>query len=438
MLLILYNGLLLPLRTLAPLYALIARARGASPDEIEQRFALEGRGAHGAVSLPEPLPDSERPLWMQAASVGEVGVAAILITALERARPGLRFHLTTTTRTGQSVARRSLEGRARLGFFPLDFRGAVRRTLDRIRPAALLLVETELWPNLILEAARREIPILLANGRLSDRAFRRYRLAAPLLAESLRSLRIACLQTELDRDRFVRLGLPPERARITGNLKFAAPVAVDDPSSLLAALRIDGREIWLAGSTAEGEEDIVIRAFLSASREAPQRVLVLAPRRPERFDAVAKILERSGVSFIRRSSPMTAPSAPRIVLLDSLGELSALYRAATVAFIGGTLAPIGGHNIIEPAAHGLAPIFGPHIENVREVASRLLEVGGAFQVSDERGLVDLFQRLGTQPETRLTAGHNARDLVQRSARALDDTVREILPFLQAPRAAASS
>jgi 3-deoxy-D-manno-octulosonic-acid transferase len=434
-----YNGLLMPLRALYPLYALVVGSRRERPAEVRQRLGrLE--------------PAGERPLWIQAASVGETGVAATVAKALLRDQPSLPILVTTTTRTGQDAAARALPASVARGFFPLDFPGAVRRALETVRPSALLLVETELWPNLLIEAATRRVPILIVNGRLSDRAFRRYRLAAPLFARALEGVRIACVQSPLDAERFARLGLAEAKIRVTGNVKFAASAERHDGSAMREAVGAGpSDEVWVAGSTAEGEEEAVLTAFRALPANGVRRVLVLAPRRPERFEDVGRLLASTGLAWRRRSEPdgsaVARPAAregipgsglaaigadgeaTRAVLLDTMGELSPLYAAATVAFVGGTLAPIGGHNVIEPAASGVAPVFGPHIQNVRDVAARLLEAGGAFQVQDAAGLASTFARLAADPELRGRAGESARGVVEANAGALEATLREIRPFL---------
>lgn len=425
-----YNVLLVPLRAAFAVYAPLARLRGASREE------LRGRLGH----LP---PLTGHPLWIQAASVGEAGIAALLAGALARERPGTHLLVTTTTRTGQAAARRALPEPAAIGFFPLDFRPAVRRALDAVRPSAIVLVETELWPNLLLEASAREIPVLVVNGRLSDRAYRRSRMAASLFARALSGVSCACVQTALDADRFVALGAPREKVHVTGNIKFAAGASARDAGSARSALGVGPEvELWVAGSTAEGEEEAALAAFRALPPDGIRRILVLAPRRPERWDAVAARLASCGMPWRRRSAagaqaPTAAEdrhadgSAPEVVLLDTLGELASVYAAATAAFVGGTLVPLGGHNIIEPAASGVAPIFGPHVENVREVAARLVEAGAAFPVRDGEDLTRTFARLAADPGLRRRAGDKAREVVASQSGALEATLARIRPFLDA-------
>jgi len=522
-----YNGILIPLRAAFPLYSLLARLRGVETAEIRERI--------GWIE-----PEAGFPLWIQAASVGEVGVAASLIAALGREVPGLRVCLTTTTRTGQTLARRLLGSRARFGYFPLDFPVSARRTMTALSPSVLLLVETEIWPNLLVEARRREVPILIVNGRLSDRAFRYYRLAAPLFARAMRCVSLGCLQTPLDAERFARIGLPPERIRVTGNVKFASSAAAPggDPGPILGALGVEeGDELWVAGSTAEGEEEAVLAAFESLPPPLRgRRILVIAPRHPARFEVAARMLAASRLPWGRRSEtamgettregaerrpagagaggavgtgnsvgghgpgsvdreagdagpdaramfaggadrgggpggrtpgegagdlvrdvetdgrrpgdsrgteprvahgggPSREAGSARVVLLDTLGELPSLYAAAAVAFVGGSLAPVGGHNIIEPAASGLAPVFGPHVQNFRDAAARLLEAGGAFQVRNPGELKDLFGRLAADKALRQDSGEKARRVVLDNAGSLEATVREILPYLRQERSA---
>lgn len=460
-----YNGFLIPLRAGYAAYAILARLRGVPPVELRERL--------GGLA-----PVHGHPVWIQAASVGETGIAAALARALRQEHPSLPLLVTSTTRTGHAAAARALPETVHRAYFPLDFRPAVRRAMDAVRPSALVLVETELWPNLFLEAAARGIPVLVVNGRISDRAFRRYRLAASLFRRALSHLALACVQTPLDHDRFAALGVSPQRIRVTGNIKFAAEAPARDGDAARAALgTAPGVELWVAGSTAEGEEEAVLAAFRDLPRDGVRRTLVLAPRRPERFEAVARGLASSGMRWRRRSEggtgsgaagggpaslasgnpagrasghPATSaggnpatpasgnPASPasgndddarEVVLLDTLGELASLYAGATAAFVGGTLVPVGGHNIIEPASVGVAPVFGPHVQNVRDVAARLVEAGGAFPVQDGAELARTFARLASDPQLRRRTGENARAVVASQAGALEATLREIRPFL---------
>lgn len=424
-----YNAFLIPLRTAFAVYAPLARLRGASREEL--------RGRMGGLA-----PLTGHPVWIQAASVGEAGIAATLASALARKDPSAPLLVTTTTRTGQATAKRALPAEVAQAFFPLDFRSAVRRAMDAVSPSAVILVETELWPNFLLEAATRRIPVLVVNGRLSDRAFRRCHMASSLFAHVLGAITCACVQTTLDEDRFAALGVPRERIRVTGNMKFATSAPVRDAGAARAALGLaPDVELWVAGSTAEGEEAAVLAAFRGLPESGVRRLLVLAPRRPERFETVAHRLASSGIPWRRRSAhdsrPFAAtatgstPAGSEILLLDTLGELASIYAASTVAFIGGTLAPLGGHNIIEPAACGVAPVFGPHVENVRDVAARLIEAGGAFPVRDGADLARTFARLAADPELRRRAGERAQVLVASQSGALEATLRAIGPYLDA-------
>src|SRR5262249_24760961 len=223
-------------------------------------------------------PLTGHPVWIQAASVGEAGIATALAAALTRERPSVPLLVTTTTRTGQAAAQRALPTQVARAYFPLDFRSSVRRALDAVAPSALVLVETELWPNLVLESTARRIPVVIVNGRLSDRAFRRYRLASSLFASALSRLSCACVQTAMDAERFAALGVPPERIHVTGNIKFATGAPARDAAAARAALGLPcDVEVWVCGSTAEGEEDAGLAAFRALPEAGPRRLLVLAP-----------------------------------------------------------------------------------------------------------------------------------------------------------------
>jgi 3-deoxy-D-manno-octulosonic-acid transferase len=442
---LLYNVFLIPLRAVYPFYALMGRLAGRDPAEFRQRL--------GHLDIA-----TDSPVWIQASSVGEVGVAAGLIGALRRERPGLGILLTTMTRTGQAQARRLESERVRVAYIPLDFAGSVRRALETVRPPALILVETEIWPNLLAAADRCGVPVVIVNGRISDGSVGRYRFAAPLLRRALGSVRLACVQTDLDARRFKALGVDPDCIRVTGNMKFSLDATVEkqDAASGQDARRARlglgaGDELWIGGSTAEGEEDAVIAAF-EALPPLPggRRVLLLAPRRPERFEDVASKLASRGGRWARWSrlpktgpeqttaptSAQVSPQPSEIVLLDTMGELAAMYALATVAFVGGSLAPIGGHNVLEPAAQGVAPVFGPNVQNFRDAASRLLEAGAAFQARDAGDLKRIFLELASDPARREEAGAAARRVIQENSGALAKTMQEILPCLPGSGSAA--
>jgi 3-deoxy-D-manno-octulosonic-acid transferase len=362
---------------------------------------------------------ARRPVWVHAVSVGETVAALPLLAALRAARPDVPLVVSTVTPTGQATARARAREADAICYFPFDFTGPVRRALDAARPRAVLLMETEIWPVFLLEAARRGVPVGIANGRLSDRSFRRYRRVRPLLARCLRSLAFVGAQTVDDAARFVALGADPTRVTVTGNLKVdqavapARPGAVT-PAGLEADLALPAGPRLLAGSTHQGEEAAVLDAYARVKARVPALRLILAPRHPERLAEVARLLDDRGLAWQRRSArpgPPGAP-APEVLLVDTIGELAALYGVADVAFVGGSLVPVGGHNLLEPAAHARAPLHGPHMHNFREITRALGEAGAALPVSDATGLAEAALSLLDDPARRAALGARALGVVE--------------------------
>jgi len=384
------------------------------------------------------LPKTANPLrlagvWVQAVSVGEVMLARVVIAALRERRPDLRCNLTTTTATGRDLARRHLQGRIdSLCYFPLDLSHTVRRTCDRLQPALFVALETEIWPNLLRLLGRRAVPAVIVNGRISPAAFRRYRRARFFFRRVLRNLDLALMQTEGDAERLIALGMDPGRVKVTGNLKFDVLTPEAGDPQLEQALGIQADElVFIAGSTMPAEEEMVLTAFEAAVAQRPGALLILAPRHPERWEEVAGLLTRRGVPFVRRSALTGEPfAARRVLLLDTLGELSRLYARGRVIFVGGSLVPRGGHNVLEPAAHGRPVIFGPHMDNFREVAARLLAGGGAVQVEDGTALAAAFRRMATDDSFFRRSGDAARQVVEANRGALERTLAHLEPFLR--------
>ena len=314
-------------------------------------------------------PDLEGGIWIHAVSVGEIGVARNLLRALRKARPGCRIGLSVTTAAGRELAERTLSGEASIFAYPFDLAGPVERALDATRPSLVLLTETEIWPLFLERAAGRGVPVALVNGRISERSFRGYRRVRPFLREALGRISLFAMQSAEDARRVTELGALESRVLVGGNVKYdlPSPAPFADATRLGAAAA--GRPIVVAGSTGEGEEALVLDAW---QRLAPRPLLVLAPRRPERFDEVARLCQSRGFKIERRSTPARLPppaSSTDIYLLDSIGELASIYGHAALAFIGGSLVARGGQNPIEAWAAGVTAVAGPHMENFRDVAA---------------------------------------------------------------------
>ena len=380
-------------------------------------------------------PDLDGGIWIHGVSVGEIGVARTLLGALERVRPGSRFGVSATTEAGRALAERAFSGRAEVFPFPFDLAGAVERALREARPGLVVLVETEIWPLFLERAERRRIPVVLVNGRLSERSFRRYRLAKRFVRQTLSRLALFAMQSREDADRALALGAPAGRVVVTGNLKFDAPEPAVFPDSARLGEAAAGRPVLVAGSTAEGEDEVVLAAWLTL----PQRpLLVLAPRRPERFDPVARLCESRGLTVLRRSSSASPLPPPDVYLLDSIGELASVYREATLAFVGGSLVPHGGQNPIEAWAAGTAAVAGPHMQNFRDAAATGEARGVLARVEDGAALARRLAEAFADPDGTRRLGREAARLVGENRGAADRTASAVLPLLPQPARGAAS
>jgi 3-deoxy-D-manno-octulosonic-acid transferase len=374
---------------------------------------------------------SPSPVWIQAVSVGEVQVARRLIRELQSLLPDRPFLLTTTTPAGRRVAQAALPPEVSVRFFPVDLPGAGGRALGRIRPRALVLIETEIWPNLLHACAARAVPVILANGRISDRTYPRYRLVRSLLRRSLSGIGLFCMQSQRDAERIESLGAPAERIRITGNAKWDMDEVDPPPNAVRRALGIPrDSPVLVAGSTAPGEEEIVVGVWQHLRDRHPDLRLVLAPRHPERFASVAELLEGRRVAFARRSETPSGSDAA-VLLLDTLGELRSVYHAGTVCFVGGSLTTRGGQNLMEPAAAGRPVLFGHRTENFADAAASLLQAGAGFRVEDGPSLEAAVLRLLAHPDACREAGARGKEIVRFHRGAARKTAEAIAALLNA-------
>jgi 3-deoxy-D-manno-octulosonic-acid transferase len=324
-------------------------------------------------------------------------------------------------------------------YLPYDLPGAVDRFLDRTAPRLAVIMETELWPNLFRACRRRGIPLVVANARLSARSARGYARVAVLTATTLNCATRIAAQSEADAVRFRALGAPPERVSVMGNLKYdlTPPAGVSDEAWRLRERLGRGRPVLIAASTHAGEDEMVLDAADRLRRALPDLLLMLVPRHPERFDTVAALCRRRGLSIARRSEGSVRSSQVQIFLGDTLGELLFFYAAADVAFVGGSLVPVGGHNVLEPALLGLPVLFGPHTFNFAEASQRLLDAEAAWRVDDATALVRAAKRLLDDPELRGAMGDRGRDLVQRHRGALTTLLELVGGLLERGTAAAN-
>jgi 3-deoxy-D-manno-octulosonic-acid transferase len=396
------------------------------------------RGLGERLGSVAPTARGRAAVWVHGASVGEVTALGPLVRALRRELPGDRLVLSSLTLTGRAVAAtRVPDADARI-LLPLDLRFTVARALDAVAPRLVLFTETELWPNFFAALAARGIPAVMVSGRLSAEAFARYRRWRWLFAPLLASVRWFCVQSLDSARRLAALGAPPDRIVVTGSLKAAATPPAGALS--LGRLGVAERPVLVAGSTHPGEEEAILAAWRRIEAEVAGARLILAPRRPERFEEVAALLAAARVAFARRSALTDAaggawPAAAPVLLLDTLGELAGLYEGARLAFVGGTVAPVGGHNLLEPAAQGTAVVFGPHVENAADAAARLLAGGGGVQVRDAAELVARLPKLFADAAAARAAGERARATVPGPEGPLAVTLAVVRAALARPRGA---
>ncbi len=376
-------------------------------------------------------------VWVHAVSVGEVQAAAVLINTLRERHPAIPIVLTTLTPTGAARAKALFKDQVHVRYIPFDLPGSVRRFFRRVQPRLAVIFETELWPNLYYQCNRRRVPLVIASARISSRSAGRYRLLGRLFQEALSRSAVIAAQGEGDAQRFVALGADPDRTHVTGNIKFDFSVPFDLPERgrQLREFYASSRPMWVAGSTHEGEEDAALEAHRIVRGPHPRALLVLVPRHPPRFDEVALALQRAGIHFVRRSQragerAAHAAATADVLLVDTLGELLDFYAAADVAFVGGSLAPIGGHNLLEPAALGRPVLTGPHNSNAPDVARLLVERGAAEVVQNAAELGSRVAELLSDSDERERIGELGRQSVDSNRGALGKLLGLIEPLLR--------
>lgn len=375
-------------------------------------------------------PGQPAPVWVHAVSVGEVNAAAPLIDRLRAEHPELRLVVTTITPTGSERVRALWGDAVAHVYLPYDLPGAVARFLRHFRPALALIVETELWPNLLFGCRDRGVPTCILNARLSARSLRGYRLLRPLLRRALGGVALIAAQSADDGQRFLALGADPARVHTTGNLKFDLPPveAAAFVADFRAALGRD-RPVWIAASTHEDEEAAVLQAHARLRERHADALLLWAPRHPERFAAVAQRAADAGYGVARRSVDGWPQAQTDVFVIDTLGELLKFYACAEVAFVGGSLQPVGGHNLLEPAATGTAILSGPHLHNFADISRRLREAGAMQVVTDAQALGQALQTLFDAPVLRQRMAQAALQLLKDGRGALARTLALVTPLL---------
>jgi 3-deoxy-D-manno-octulosonic-acid transferase len=420
---------------------------------LRQGKYLSNLGERLGSSFPSlsKLP-AQRPgaIWIHAVSVGEVLSGVALAQKLKATYPQRPLILSTTTQTGQALARERVKAADAVIYFPFDWAFCVRRALDAVNPALVIVLETEIWPNFLREADRRKVPVIFVSGRISDKSFARYQkffgwvgfYLRPFLGSALGHARAFLMQSPRDAERVRVLGAPAERVFVSGNLKYDQALPDATPMSEWLAREVERsgrRPLIVAGSVVSSEEPLALIAFGVVQGEFPNALLVLAPRKPECFQQAADFIQESRRKFVRRSelkiggngdsNGAAIPPDVTVLLLDSIGELASLYRLADGAFVGGSLVESGGHNILEPAAFGKIPVFGPSMENFAEMASRFVSAKAAVQVESPEDAGVAWIELLRDPERQRAMSDTAKRLVDESRGATTRVMEEIAKYL---------
>ena len=415
-----YTGMLAGALTAYAPVVLARRLMRGVPVNLWQRL---GRGDYSRSGPPAG--------WVHAVSVGEAIAAGPLVEGLRRAYPELPLVMSTVTETGARVVRERYAGMVTHRYFPLDLPAPIRRVIDGINPAFFICMETELWPNMLRALAARGVPTMIANGRLSDRSYRRYRLVRGAMRSVLADVRVFAMQSDEDARRIIALGAEPERVVVTGNIKNEAsadPAGATDIWRRLLALR-PGQPVWIAGSTHRGEDEAVLEAHAQALAEWPALTLVIAPRHPQRVAEVQALVAARGWTAMRRSQ-LPAQRPPRaVIVLDTVGELAQLYSVADVVFVGGSLVDAGGHNMLEPVLRGKPVLFGPYTQNFRESAALLVNSGAAAVVRDAAALGVELRRLLADPALCVARGMAGQGAVSSRHGAVRETLELLARFL---------
>jgi 3-deoxy-D-manno-octulosonic-acid transferase len=397
---------------------------GGVPAALTAR--LDGEGGRGAI-------------WIHAVSVGEVLAAKPLLDGLKAAEPARPVFVSTTTDTGQALARERLLAADGIFYFPLDWVFAVRRALCAIQPAAIIIMETEIWPNFLREARRAGIPVIFANARISERSFARFKkwewLIGPMFRRTMEDAEIFLTQSQEDAVRLVAMGADDRQVLVTGNLKYDAVPPAPGPFAQWLRGEIERQERWpvlVAGSVVAGEEEAVLGAYDTVQRQWRRTLFILAPRKPDRFDFTARLVAEGGWNVVRRSSlNLAEPLADDadVLVLDSIGELAALYELADATFVGGSLVASGGHNILEPAQFGRPPVFGPQMENFRQMADAFLDAKAGAQVTSGNALGTVWMQLIQNTEMREQIGRAALKIAEQNRGATARSLAEIEQIL---------
>jgi len=389
-------------------------------DKVKERALLSGSGR----------------IWIQAVSVGEVALCKSLIPLLKEKFPANDLVISTITKAGNDLAKKLFSKEATVIYFPLDFSFTVKRAVKFIKPRIYIMIETEIWPGLLKELSTNSIPSILINGRISDRSIGKYRVVKAYLKNVLCKISAFCMQDIIDETRIIELGAPSDRVKVTGNMKFdvEAPANIPTPDVIRRSFDLkEGDELFVAGSTHNGEEEMIVETFKELGLEFPQLKLLIAPRHIERVEEVESVVRKSGLQSARISrlnESRTTNDERRVVILDTIGHLNDAYSVATLVFIGGSLIKHGGQNPIEPAVLGRAILFGPHMFNFKYIANTLLKAGAAMQAAGKEELIKFSRMLLKDIPKRSKLGENAKKVVVDNRGATKRNLRQISEILK--------
>jgi 3-deoxy-D-manno-octulosonic-acid transferase len=405
-----------------PFFPVIALLRGRYRDGLGQRLGLYSDADFRAVA-------GARPVWVHAASVGEVRSAASFINEIKRRLPKTKFVLSTFTATGIRIAK-DMSLADLVIFLPLDVRWIVRRVLAKMEPSALIVIETEIWPNLLREAFKKGVPTLLLSGRLSSRALRKYRWLGGFFGKVARCFTAMGMQSQEDADRMVQLGAEANKIAITGSLKHISASEEPIGGGVVQTKVQCGSYLLVAGSSHRGEEEILLEVFISLKRQFPNLRLVLAPRHPQRFAEVEKLLRTTGLGFEKKSEVDSRVDFDKdIMFLDTLGDLQDFYAIGDIAFVGGSLVDGGGHNLLEPAGFRKPVLFGPYMTNFASLAMELKRAGGGIEVRGAADLIRVISDLLNDPEKRKMIGEKAYAIAADDRQVLERSMGLVAPYL---------
>ena len=376
-----------------------------------------------------------RPVWIHAVSVGEVTSTIPLIQEIKKRYPSQKIILSTVTVTGNYTATIRVREVDAVIYFPLDYSFIVKKVIRQIKPKLFIILETELWPNILRELKRNNIPSVVVSGRISNRSYHKYRWGRFFFTKVLDNIHLFCMQTEVDSKRIINIGADKDRVTTVGNLKFdqcVPTITTEEKENLYNMLSLkEGQTIFIAGSTHKGEENIVLEVFKNLKKTYEDLILILAPRHPERFDEVADLISHQKLRSIKKTKIKVAQKSNHhdIILLDTIGELSKLYSIGTIIFVGGSLVSTGGHNVLEPVAYKKAVIFGPHMDNFSEISRCLRESGGGFQVNNQEEFLSQTEMLLQNDVDRDKLGEKAFEVIAHNQGAINKSMEAIKRFL---------